>query len=331
MTPKPDATALRKQLRARLERDELLVVPGGCMPLWAMMAERAGFELFFIAGSQISWFLYGVPDCGIVGLRDVVDHARHVAARANIPVLVDADTGYGNAVNVSYAVQEFVRAGVAAISIEDQEAPKKSGTEAGRRCIPLDEAVGKIRAAVAARDELDPSFVVCARTDAIGAEGTGFDDALERCVAYANDGGADLVWLNSVESTEQLQTACAALSVPVMTIWGGPGPRPPLEEFSRAGARAVLFPTLAASAGAQAAWELLHEFRAHGDAALNTWSEQISSNPWGRAPSADLVGTAHLRTLEECFIPQAQQRDYATTFGHDGTGAARLEKRPGTS
>ena len=84
-----------------------------------MMAERAGFELFFIAGSQISWFLYGVPDCGIVGLRDVVDHARHVAARANIPVLVDADTGYGNAINVSFAVQEFIRAGVAAISIEE--------------------------------------------------------------------------------------------------------------------------------------------------------------------------------------------------------------------
>ena len=148
MTLKPEPTALRQRLRARLERDELLAVPGGCSPLWAMMAERAGFELFFIAGSQISWFLYGVPDCGIVGLRDVVDHARHVAARADIPVLVDADTGDRNAINVSFAVQEFIRAGVAAISIEDQEAPKKSGTEAGRRCIPLDEAVGKIRAAV---------------------------------------------------------------------------------------------------------------------------------------------------------------------------------------
>ena len=321
MTPHPDPTALRKRLRERLARDELLAVPGGCTPLWAMMAERAGFELFFLAGSQISWFLYGVPDCGIVGLRDVVDHARHVAGRANIPVLVDADTGYGNAVNVSFAVQEFIRAGVAAISIEDQEAPKKSGTQAGRRCIPLDEAVGKIRAAVAARDELDPSFVVCARTDAIGAEGTDFDDALERCVAYSEDGGADVVWLNSVQSGEQLRTACATLSVPVMTIWGGSGPRPPLDEFAELGARAVLFPTLAASAGGQAAWELLHEFRAHGDAALDAWAQRSGASPWGRAPSSDLVGTAQLQTLEERFIPQSQQRDYATTFGHDGTQA----------
>ncbi len=172
-----------------------------------MMAEKAGFECFFIAGSQISAFLYGLPDSGAVGLRDVVDHVRHVAARARIPVLVDGDTGYGNAVNVFFAVQEFVRAGVAGITIEDQEAPKKSGTLAGRRCIPIDEAVGKIRAAVAARDALDPTFVVCARTDAIGSEGTGFEDALERCVAYSDEGGADLVWLNSVESRDQLQTS----------------------------------------------------------------------------------------------------------------------------
>ena len=317
MTATHDAGALRARLRERLDREELMTVPGGCMPLWAMMAQRAGFELFFLAGSQLSWFLYGVPDCGIVGLRDVVDHARHVAARADIPVLVDADTGYGNAVNVTYAVQEFVRSGVAGISIEDQEAPKKSGTNAGRRCISLEEATGKIRAAVAARDELDPSFVVCARTDAIGAEGTGFENALERCVAYSEEGGADLVWLNSVESIEQLRTACAALRVPVITIWGGSAPRPPLEEFAEAGARAVLFPTVAASAGAQAAWDLLHDLQANGDGALEAWSERTRASPWGRAPSAELVGTPDLRALEQRFIPADQQRDYETTFGHD--------------
>ena len=173
MTAATDATQLRQRLRALLAGDELLAMPGGCSPLYAMMAEEAGFESFFLAGSQVSSVLYGLPDCGAAGLRDVVDHARHVAARARIPVLVDGDTGYGNAVNVFFAVQEFVRAGVAGITIEDQEAPKKSATLAGRRCVSIDEAVGKIRAAVAARDELDPSFVVCARTDAIGSEGTG--------------------------------------------------------------------------------------------------------------------------------------------------------------
>lgn len=224
MTAATDPAGLRPRLREVLTRDELLTMPGGCSPLYAMMAEKAGFESFFLAGSQVSAFLYGLPDCGAVGLRDVVDHARHVAARTRIPVLVDADTGYGNAVNVFFAVQEFVRAGVAGVSIEDQEAPKKSATLAGRRCISVDEAVGKIRAAVAARDELDPAFVVCARTDATGSEGTTFDDALARGLAYATEGGADLLWLNSVESREQLRTACAAVPVPVLTIWGSVAP-----------------------------------------------------------------------------------------------------------
>jgi 2-methylisocitrate lyase-like PEP mutase family enzyme len=314
-----DPTRLRKRLRALLAGDELLVMPGGCSPLEAMMAGEAGFESFFLAGSQIAWFLYGLPDSGVVGLRDVVDHARHVAARAPIPVLVDADTGYGNAVNVFFAVQEFVRAGVAGVSIEDQESPKKSGTLAGRRCISIDEAVGKIRAAVAARDELDPAFVVCARTDAIGSEAAGFEDALERCLAYSEEGAADLVWLNSVQSRDQLRSACAALRVPVLTIWGGSEPRPTLEEFADLGVRVVLFPTLASSAAAQAAWEALHEFRAHGDAALAPRSRSADAKTWGRVPADELVGTAEVRALEERFLPEAQRRDYRTTFGHRPT------------
>ena len=316
MTSATDPAALRPRLREMLAREELLTMPGGCSPLYAMMAEKAGFESFFLAGSQVSAFLYGLPDCGAVGLRDVVDHARHVAARTRIPVLVDGDTGYGNAVNVFFAVHEFVRAGVAGVSIEDQEAPKKSATLAGRRCISTDEAVGKIRAAVAARDEIDPAFVVCARTDAIGSEGTTFDDALARSLAYATEGGADLLWLNSVESREQLRAACAAVPVPVLTIWGGATPRPTLAEFAELGASAVLFPTIASSAAAQAAWEMLHEFRASGDAALEAWSARAEASPWGRVATADLVGTQEVRALEERFLSDAHQRDYETTFGH---------------
>src|SRR5213593_11532 len=144
------------RFRERLNRPEMLVMPGGFSPLLAKMAEAVGFEAYFIAGSQTSAFLYGVPDVGIIGLRDMVDHARHVTARADIPVMVDADTGFGNAVGVHFTVQEYIRAGAAALNIEDQEAPKKSGTGAGRRCISTAEAVGKVKAAVAARDELDP-------------------------------------------------------------------------------------------------------------------------------------------------------------------------------
>ena len=125
------AHAKRLKFRALLERPGVTVMPGGFSPLYARLAQMAGFESFFLAGSQLSAFLYGVPDNGIFGLRDLVDHARHMAARSDIPILIDADTGFGNAVNVYYTVQECVRAGVAALQIEDQEAPKKSGDGRG--------------------------------------------------------------------------------------------------------------------------------------------------------------------------------------------------------
>lgn len=154
--PIPTAAA---RFRERLARPELIVMPGGFSPVLARMAEVIGFEAYFIAGSQTSAFLYGVPDVGLLGLRDMVDHARHVAARTSIPIMADADTGYGNAINVHFATQEFVRAGVAAINLEDQEAPKKSATSAGRRCISKEEHIGKLRAAVAAKNAIDPDFL----------------------------------------------------------------------------------------------------------------------------------------------------------------------------
>src|SRR4051812_13563266 len=177
-------TSTEKRIRFReiLARKSMTVMTGGFSAAYARLAEMAGYECFFIAGSQMSAFLLGVPDNGILGLRDVVDHTRHVAAQTNIPILVDGDTGYGNAVNVHYAVQEFVHAGVASVQFEDQEAPKKSGTAAGRRCISIEEAVGKIKAAVNAKNELDPEFSICARCDTLGAEGGTFEEALERCI-----------------------------------------------------------------------------------------------------------------------------------------------------
>ena len=264
MTTNDDsALSPRRRFRELLNRSTLSIMPGGFSPLYARMAEAAGFESFFVAGSQASAFLYGVPDMGLLGLRDMVDHTRHVQSRVSIPILVDADTGYGNATNVFFAVQEFVRAGLAGLQIEDQEAPKKSATMAGRKVIPTDEAVGKIKAAIKARDELDPEFVVCARCDSIGAEGERFEDAVERATAYVQDGGADFVWMNSVQTREQLKTACERIRAPVMVIWGSrPGPEP--AELEQLGARIALYPTFAATVGAQAAWFVLNDFKARG-------------------------------------------------------------------
>jgi 2-methylisocitrate lyase-like PEP mutase family enzyme len=294
--------------------------------LYARVAEEAGFESFFLAGSQLSAFLYGVPDSGIIGLRDLVDHARHMAARTNIPIFIDADTGFGNAVNVHYAVEECIRAGVAGLQIEDQEAPKKSGTSAGRRCISIDEAVGKYRAAVAARDALDPSFVICARCDALGAENGGFEDALERCNAYVKEGGVDFIWLNSVQSRSQLERACKEIAAPILMIWGGPEPAPTLAEYEQLGVRIALYPTLAASAGLQAAWQVLHNFRHRGSEALVEWGASVNTSPWGRAFLDELVGAAHVRELEEQFLPKSNRRNYESTWGHKDVLSGVLQR-----
>jgi 2-methylisocitrate lyase-like PEP mutase family enzyme len=306
----------RRKFRELLQRQRLTVMPGGFSPLYARLAEQAGFECFFLAGSQLSAFLCGVPDNGIIGLRDLVDHARHMAARCDIPVFIDADTGFGNAVNVHFTVQECVRSGVAGLQIEDQEAPKKSGTLAGRRCISLEEAVGKYRAAVAARDEIDPEFAICARCDVLGAEGGTFEDALARCVAYVKEGGADFVWLNSVETRAQLRRACREIPAPVLAIWAGTDATPTLAEYEEAGLRIVLYPTMTANAGLEAAWQLLNELREKGNGALAEWSANVARSRWGRADRRALLGTEKIRELEERYLPAAAQRDYAGTWGH---------------
>jgi 2-methylisocitrate lyase-like PEP mutase family enzyme len=305
------------QLRRLAQRPELLVMPGGFSPLLAHMCEQIGFEAFFLAGSQTSAFLYGVPDTGIIGLRDMVDHCRHVAARTSIPILVDSDTGYGNAVNVHYAVQEYIRAGAAGLHIEDQESPKKSGTGAGRRCISLEEAVGKIQAATAARDELDPDFVICARCDLVGAEGGSFEAAVERCIAYVERGRADLVWINTLQSREQIAEACRRIPGPVLPAYGGLPPSPSLEEWQAIGAAIALFPALTTSVALQASWDLLHDFKERGSAALQDAAARARSSPWGIADRGKLVGTDGIKELEARFIPNEMQRDYDGTFGFE--------------
>ena len=307
----------RARFRQLLTTPETVIVPGGFSPIYATMAERAGFQAFFVAGSQVSAFLYGVPDLGVIGLRDMAEHVRHVQSATSIPVLADADTGYGNAVNTYFAVKEFIRSGVAGMQIEDQEAPKKSGTSSGRRCISAAEAVGKIRAAVTARNEMDADFVIVARCDIIGAEGGTFQEALSRCVRYATEGGADIVWINSIQTLDQLAAVCAQVTVPVMTIWGGAQPPPSLADYQASGVKFVLYPVIAASAGLQAAWHVLNEFASRGPVALTEWGEAVHLGKWGKVELSSLVsGTAQIRDIENKMLPTELQRDYDSTHGH---------------
>ena len=310
---------LSAKLRALLARQELLVMSGGFSPLHARMSEVLGYEAFFMSGSQVCAYVYGYPDVGLVGLSEMVEAVRRLTAACNIPIFADADTGYGNAVNVYHTVQAYIRAGAAGLHIEDQEAPKKSGTHAGRRLISREEAIGKYKAAMAAKKELDPDFVICARCDSIGSEGGGFEDAIDRSIAYVKEAGVDVIWVNTLRTREEIALACRRIPAPVIAPYYGARPSPTFEEFQKLGAAAVLYPSLTTANGLQATWELLHEFKERGPVVLEEWNKKVEASKWGMVPRTHdpLLPANKIMQLEDDFIPKDLQRDYAKTFGHD--------------
>src|ERR1044071_5199494 len=275
---------LTKRFGDLLKRRELLVMSGGFSPLHARMSEVLGYEAFFMSGSQVCAYIYGYPDVGLLGLSEMADAVRRLTAACNIPIFADADTGYGNAVSAYHTVQAYIRAGAAGLHIEDQESPKKSGTLAGRRLISVEEAIGKYRAAVAAKKELDPDFVVCARCDSIGAEGGSFENAIERSIAYVKEAGVDAIWVNTLQSREEIAEACRRIPAPVIAPYYGPQPSPGFEEFQQMGAAAVLYPSLTTANGTQETWELLHEFKQRGPAVLEERNKKALSSRYGAVP-----------------------------------------------
>jgi 2-methylisocitrate lyase-like PEP mutase family enzyme len=312
-------TRITTRFQELLKRPQLLVMAGGFSPLHARMSEVLGYEAFFMSGSQVAAYLYGYPDVGLLGLGEMVEAARRLAAACNIPIFADADTGYGNAVNVYHMVKEFIRAGVAGVHIEDQEAPKKSGTLAGRRLISREEAIGKYKAAVAAKNELDPEFVICARCDSIGSEGGNFEEAIQRSIAYVKESGVDTIWVNTLQSREEIREACRRIPAPVIAPYYGPRPSPTFEEFQKLGGAAVLYPSLTTANGLQATWEVLHEFKERGPVVLDEWNKKAQSSRWGMVPRTQdpILPAEKIRKLEDEFIPKELQRDYGKTFGHN--------------
>lgn len=292
---------------------------GGFSPLHARMSEVLGYEAFFMSGSQVAAYVYGYPDVGLLGLNEMVESVRRITNVNNIPVFADADTGYGNAVNVYYTVQAYIRAGAAGLHIEDQEAPKKSGTQSGRRLISVEEAIGKFKAAVAAKQDLDADFVVCARCDSIGSEGGSFEDAVRRAVAYVKEADVDAVWMNTLTEREQIEEACRRIPAPVIAPYYGPRPSPTFEEFQRLGAAAVLYPSLTTANGLQSTWEILHEFKERGPVVLDEWNKKATASKYGMVPRTQdpILPAKKIIQLEDAFIPKELQRDYDKTFGHD--------------
>ena len=312
------AENITTKFRRLIHDSKLLLIPGGFSPLGARMAQEVGFEAFFLAGSQSSAFLYGLPDIGLMGRKEMTEAAQNITAVSDIAVFVDSDTGYGNAVNAYHAVKGYVRAGAAGLHIEDQEFPKLSGTGAGRRCISVEEAVGKYKAAVAAKNEIDPDFVICARCDLIGADGGSFEEAIERCIAYVQEANVDLIWLNNVQEKSQIKEAAKRIPGPVMPTFGGAPPAPSLQELENWGISAAIFPAMTTSVGLQATWEFLNDFKERGLVAADERNAQTRMNKWGsvRFSNFSTPNAGMVKRIEDDYVPAESQRDYENTFGH---------------
>jgi carboxyvinyl-carboxyphosphonate phosphorylmutase len=229
------------RLRELLAQPDLLVAPGAYDALSARLIAQAGFPAVYMTGFGTAASVLGQPDVGLLTMSEMVSRAAALAAViGERPLIADADTGYGNPINVRRTVHEYERAGVAAIHIEDQVWPKKCGHMEGKQVIPLDEMVQKIRAAVDARR--DPDFVVIARTDANAVYG--LEDALRRGQAY-REAGADVIFIEAPRSLEELRAIAQTFpDVPLLYNWAESGKTPllSLEEIHALGFKLVIFP-----------------------------------------------------------------------------------------
>ena len=251
--------AKRKAFAERLQRDELIVAPGVYDMISARIADRLGFDCLYMTGYGVVASHLGLPDAGLATYTDMVSRVTQMAALTQTPLVADADTGYGGLLNVQHTVRGYENAGAVAIQLEDQEFPKKCGHMLGRRVVPVEEMVAKIRVAIDARS--DSQFKIIARTDARTT--LGLDEALRRAEAYLG-AGADMLFIESPENVQEMERIGRAFDVPLIAnmVEGGRTPLLDATALRTLGYRMAIFPALgflAAGAALESAYTRLKE------------------------------------------------------------------------
>jgi 2-methylisocitrate lyase-like PEP mutase family enzyme len=264
-------------LRALIDRSSgPLILPGAPNALTARVVEQAGFEAVYVSGAGVTNTYLGLPDLGLMSITELVGHVAAMAESVSIPLVVDADTGFGNALNVQRTVRQLERAGAAAIQIEDQVSPKKCGHFAGKDVVSREEMVGKVKAAVDAR--LDPEMLVIARTDALATEGV--EAACERAVAYS-EAGADILFVEAPRTLEQM--AYVVRTVPGIhmanMVEGGLTPLTTRKELDELGFSIALYANAAMRGAVAGARRVMEHLLAHGDTKeaadlMITWADR---------------------------------------------------------
>ncbi len=307
---RPRATT---RLRALIAKGPTLYVPGCYNALSAKVLADAGFEAIYMTGYGTSLSLTGNPDVGLATMSEMVANARYIADASGLPLIADADTGFGNAINVIRTVREYIGAGVAGLHLEDQVSPKRCGHVAGRLVIPVEEAVGKIRAAVDTRDELDPDFVIVARTDARGAHGGSLDEAIRRVNAYLA-AGADLGFIEGPTSVEEVKRICAEVKGPVFYNMTGVSPRFTMDELRAMGVAVCISPNAMLRSALAAMHDLAAQMKAEGPAAETRFMEGFRQHPLGDLHT--FAGFDRVRAWEREYLGEEAMAKYAGSVGH---------------
>jgi 2-methylisocitrate lyase-like PEP mutase family enzyme len=291
-------------LRARLVRPPILIAPGIYDPLTALIAERAGFEALYVSGAAIAYTRLGRPDIGLVSLSEVVDTVALIRDRVESVLIVDADTGYGNALNVERTVRLLERAGASAIQLEDQDFPKRCGHLDNKALIPAAEMAGKIKAAVDARRSDDT--LIIARTDAVAVEG--FDQAAARAARY-RDAGADMLFIEAPRERAELARIGALMgkATPLMAnmVEGGKTPMLSAQELQALGFAMVIFPGAIVRTLAKTAEDFYAALKAHGS------SESFRTRMFDFNALNSLIGTPEMlergKRYETASVPKIKK------------------------
>lgn len=280
------------QLRALLAQEGLLTAPGVYDGLSAKIAEAAGVAVLYVSGGAIARSM-GYPDIGLVTLTEMQKRLEEIRAITALPLIVDADTGYGNALNVIRTIRAYVRSGAAALHIEDQVEPKRCGHYEGKQVVGVTEMIQKIQAAVEACG--DSGLVIIARTDARAV--LGLDAAIERGNAYA-EAGADMIFVEAPQSVEEIERIALEVKAPLVInmFWGGKTPLVPTEQLAALGYRIMIVPSDLQRAAIRAMQRAVAEIRTHGHTAA------MAEDMVSFAEREELIGLAEAQALQHRFL-----------------------------
>jgi len=271
----------------------------------AMILEKLGFDLIYMTGYGTAAAM-GMPDVGLATIGEMIRNAQYMAGAVSIPIVADSDTGGGNAINVVRTIREYIQAGAAGVHLEDQVTPKRSGHWAGKRLIPLEEAAGKIRAAVDTKNRFDPDFVIVARTDARAAVGGGVDEAIRRGNAYA-DAGADLVFFESPFSEEEVARAAREIRVKLMILPGGLSPFIPVQRMNEMGIGITILAALSFHTVGKAMYDAGLMIREQGTEGYRKVLESTKGHPMD---DFNAFINKNLAELETRYLPAELTRSF---------------------